>query len=454
MLTADFIKTKGADSLEKFLQLRKENPVFIYHDFSIDDVGFSFHFSIGEFHFYPTWKWNGNYISHKTDIKLLEALVFSLGMAELVSYWKCACPPEVHVKCGALDEYQIKWWKKLYYNGLGEFFYRNGIKTDFDSFMKIIPDNSEPPVFVENGNERKGALIPVGGGKDSVVTLELLSGMKSDNLCYIINPRGATLNCAHTAGYADEQIIGLSRTLDKGLLERNAAGWLNGHTPFSAIVAFSSYLCAVLTGKKYIALSNESSANEAYVDGTDINHQYSKSTEFERDFREYTAKYFLPCPEYFSLLRPWSEWQIAREFVKYPKYFPVFQSCNLGSKTDTWCGKCAKCLYVYILLSAFLDDKILTEIFGLNMLDNPEFMDMFDGLVLDGVDKPFECVGTRDEIRLSLEMALKKRGANPPALLRVYAGYRENGGFDIPSLDNFFDNNNFVPTELLPLLKG
>lgn len=440
--------------MEKFLQLRKENPVFIYHSFEVDETGCSFHFSIGEYHFRPQWKWNGSYITEKTDKKLLETLVFSLGMAELVSYWKCACPPTVLVKCGALDDFQIKWWKKLYYNGLGEFFYRNNIKTDFDSFMEIVPDNTEPPVFSETGADRRGALIPVGGGKDSVVTLELLSGMKADNLCYIINPRGATLNCAHTAGYSDNKIAGFSRTIDKELLERNKAGWLNGHTPFSAIVAFSSYLCAVLTGKKYVALSNESSANETYVDGAEINHQYSKSTEFEQDFREYTAKYFLKTPEYFSLLRPWSEWQIAREFVKHPKYFPVFQSCNLGSKTDIWCGKCAKCLYVYILLSAFLTDDVLTEIFGCNMLDNPEFMEMFDGLVLDGIDKPFECVGTKDEVRLSLEMSLKLRKNNPPALLKAYYGYKENGGFNIPSLDNFFDNNNFVPAELLPLLKG
>lgn len=440
--------------MEKFLQLRKENPVFIYHSFDVNESGCSFHFSIGEYHFHPYWKWNNSYINDKTDIKLLETLVFSLGMAELVSYWKCACPPIVKVQCGALDDFQIKWWKKLYYNGLGEFFYRNGITTDYDSFMTIVPDNNTPPVFSETNTERKGALIPVGGGKDSVVTLELLSDMRRDNLCYIINPRGATLNCAHTAGYGDDEIVGFSRTIDKELLERNKAGWLNGHTPFSAIVAFSSYLCAVLTGKKYIALSNESSANETYVDGAQINHQYSKSTEFEQDFREYTEKYFLKTPEYFSLLRPWNEWQIAREFVKHPKYFPVFQSCNLGSKTDIWCGKCAKCLYVYILLSAFLTDDILTEIFGSNMLDNPEFMEMFDGLVLDGIDKPFECVGTKDEVRLSLEMSLALRKNNPPALLRAYYGYRENGGFDIPCLDNFFDNNNFVPAELLPLLKG
>ena len=440
--------------MEKFLQLRKENPEFIYHSFEINETGFSYHFSIGEYHFYPSWKWNGSYIDKDTDLKLLQTMVFSLGMAELVSYWKCACPPTVLVKCGALDEFQINWWKKLYYNGLGEFFYRNGIKTDFDSFMKIIPDSTDVPRFTETGRERKGALIPVGGGKDSVVSLELLSGMKNYNLCYIINPRGATLNCAHTAGYSDEQIIGLSRTIDKGLLERNAAGWLNGHTPFSAIVAFSSYICAVLTGKKYIALSNESSANESYVEGTDINHQYSKSTEFERDFREYTSRYFLSCPEYFSLLRPLSEWQIAREFVKHPKYFPVFQSCNLGSKTDIWCGKCAKCLYVYILLSAFLTDDVLVKIFGCNMLDNPEFLPMFDGLVLDGEDKPFECVGTKAEVRLSLNMALSLRKNNPPALLKAYYGYKEIGGFDIPDLSNFFDNDNFVPTELLPFLKG
>ena len=223
------------------------------------------------------------------------------------------------------------------------------------------------------------------------------------------------------------------------------------------MVAFSAELFAAVKGLEYIALSNESSANEPYVDGTQINHQYSKSTEFERDFREYCEKSFGGygrCPEYFSLLRPWSEWQIAREFVKHQQYFGVFQSCNLGSKTDIWCGECAKCLYVYILLSAFLDDDVLTGIFGCNMLEKTELADMFDGLVLDGEDKPFECVGTRDEIRLSLEMAFEKRGANSPALLRRYVGYREIGGFNIPDLTKFYDDDNFVPYEFIYLLKG
>lgn len=443
-------------------QLREKHRKFIYHsyDYFDEDGGtvLRFHFSMDEYHFYPQWTFSLD-TPDRCSTALIDELAFSLGMAELVSYWKSACSPLVEVRCGTLTEWQKNWWKKLYFNGLGEFFYRNGITPDFDSFMSITaPDSIERrAAYVQRGEQLNGVLVPVGGGKDSVVSLELLKKHGADIFPYIINPRGATLGCVEAAGISSDKTVGVRRTIDKTLLELNKLGYLNGHTPFSAVVAFSAELFAAIKGLKYIALSNESSANEAYVDGTDINHQYSKSTEFEHDFREYcTISFggFSRCPEYFSLLRPWSEWQIAREFVKYPQYFGVFQSCNLGSKTDVWCGECAKCLYVYILLAAFLPDSTLTDIFGCNMLEKTELSDMFDGLVLDGEDKPFECVGTRDEIRLSLDMALKTRGANAPALLRRYAGYKELGGFYIPDLSGFFDKDNFVPEEFLPLLKG
>ncbi len=438
--------------MDKFTELRSRYDTFIYHSYKIDEEGFSFHFSIGEYEFFPEWKWNGLAVPADMDRSLIEYIIFSIGMTELVSYWKCACPYHVRVECGALDEWQINWWKKLYWGGLGEFFYRNSIDTDFEGFMSIEPSSCDVPHFSDPyKGERKGALIPVGGGKDSIVTLELLKGMQSDNLCYIINPRKTTLDCAHTAGYADDKIVGLKRSIHPELLRRNADGWLNGHTPFSAIVAFSAYLSAVMTGKKYIALSNESSANEGNVSGTGVNHQYSKSTAFERDFRGFCERVFVSPPEYFSLLRPWSEWQIAKRFVTYKKYLPVFRSCNLGSKTDSWCGKCAKCLYVYIMLAAFLDDDELTKIFGSDMLDNAEFRDMFNGLVYADFDKPFECVGTRAEIRLALYNAYKRRErAKLPLLLGEYI--RENTE-EPDSLDDHFDSDNFVPAELISLLR-
>ncbi len=443
--------------------LREKHKKFIYrsYEFSKESENsiLRFHFSIDEYNFYPQWTFPFD-IPENSNRELVDEIAFSLGMAELVSYWKCACCPEVEVHCGYLSEWQKNWWKKLYFNGLGEFFYRNEITPDFEDFMHISAVGTQ--TTGSSSKKPMGAnviLVPIGGGKDSVVSVELLKSINADIFPYIINPRGATLGCVEAAGIPTEKIVGVRRTIDKTLLELNKLGYLNGHTPFSAVVAFSAELFAAIKGLRYIALSNESSANEAYVDGTDINHQYSKSTEFERDFRAYCEHIFGSIskdnyPEYFSLLRPWSEWQIAREFVKHPQYFSVFQSCNLGSKTDVWCGECAKCLYVYILLSAFLDDEVLVKIFGCNMLEKVHLSDMFDGLVLDGEDKPFECVGTRDEIRLSLEMALKRRGANAPALLRRYAGYKEIGGFVIPDLTSFFDEDNFVPAKFIHLLKG
>ena len=435
--------------MSKFDELRSQHPLFIYHDFELKESSLRFHFSIDEFHFYPEWTFDSFLNSSDLPREQIEIIAFSLGMAELVSYWKCACCPTVEIRCGGLSEWQISWWKKLYWNGLGEFFYRNGIHTTFEDFLTIKAPAPKP--VKEITRELSGTLVPVGGGKDSVVTLELLKSMGEDITPYIINARGATLGCVEAAGIATEKAVTPRRTIDKTLLERNAAGWLNGHTPFSAVVAFSALFFGSLKGVRYIALSNESSANETYVEGAEINHQYSKSTEFERDFREYCERSFGNTPEYFSLLRPLSEWQIAREFVKYPQYFGVFQSCNLGSKTDSWCCNCAKCLYVYILLAAFLDDETLYGIFGCDMLEKTELTESFDGLVLDGEDKPFECVGTKDEVRLSLQMALKRRSEDPPALLRRFAEQFPN--YRPVDLDNYFDKDNFVPERFISLME-
>ena len=433
-------------------ELKNKHKTFVYHEFKLENNVLTFHFQLDEFHFYPTWTFPFELEKLNYNRSQADEIMFSLGMAELVSYWKCACAPNVEIRCGTLSDWQKCWWKKLYFNGLGEFFYRNKIDADFDSFMTINCENNNKKLLSDNFSDKaNGALVPIGGGKDSVVTLELLKKAEEDITPYMINGRKAIFGCVEASGISSEKSVNFKRTIDKTLLELNKAGYLNGHTPFSAVVAFSAELCACFLNKKYVVLSNESSANETYVEGKNVNHQYSKSTEFEKDFREYCAKAFGDCAEYFSLLRPLSEWQIAREFVKYPQYFPVFQSCNLGGKTDIWCCNCAKCLYVYILLAAFLDDEELMKIFGCNMLDKTELSDMLDGLMLDGEDKPFECVGTKDEVRLSLKMALdRRRGNTPPLLKRFEEKFPDYQPID---LTKFFDENNFVPKKFLEFVE-
>ena len=347
----------------------------------------------------------------------VEKLAFNIGLLELVNYWKSTISKNVNIKCGSLDEEQIKFFKKIYFYGLGEFFYRNNITNDIDSFMNI---NCTGKVYDTNIEYYgTGNLICIGGGKDSCVTLELLKNEK-DNSCFIINPKPVHLNCCRVAGI--ESIYGVKRIIDKNLLKLNELGYLNGHVPFSAMISFVSYLVAYLNNKKNIILSNESSANQVNVLGTKINHQYSKSYEYELDFQNYSKKY-LGSINYFSLLRPLSEYQIGMLFSKYcSNYFKIFKSCNLGSKEKEWiwCCKCAKCLFIFSLLSPFLYKDKLIEIFSTDMFDDTSLLQMFKELLGKENVKPFDCVGTFEEINYAITKTIKEYNGELPYLLKYY----------------------------------
>ena len=325
------------------------------------------------------------------------------------------------VNCGSLDTYQKNWFKKLYLNGLGEFFFVNNIKNVDMDFLDIICDDEEKQI-TQSKKELKGNLIPIGGGKDSNVTMEILKEVQEENTAFIVNPRGATIESVEVAGL-DNSLITVNRVLDERMLQLNQKGFLNGHTPFSALLAFLSVTIAYISGKKYVILSNESSANEPNVKGSTINHQYSKTVEFENDFRNYESQYIKSNVDYFSLLRPLCETQIAAIFSKYSKYFDVFKSCNVGSKENKWCSKCSKCLFVYIILSPYLSETELEKIFGRNMLNDIEMEETFLELIGKGKNKPFDCVGTYEEIEYSLAVLLKQKLTNNhemPILLDMY----------------------------------
>jgi len=437
----------------KYEMLRQKHNLFIYDSYKIErdsqNTKITYKYIMDDITFQPTWTFSSSYFKRGIDEEFFENLVFNLGMVELVSYWKAACPKNVQILCGELSSRQVAFFKKLYFNGLGEFFYTNGINADFDDFMDIKSEGKKHK-FSPLDDDFSGSLIPVGGGKDSIVTLELLKEEKEKNACYIVNPRGASLDSCYTAGFEDEKIIKAYRTIDPELLRLNSLGYLNGHTPFSAMLAFSCLIFAYIQGKKYIVLSNESSANESNVLDTNINHQYSKGIEFENDFREYVKNYITGKIIYFSLLRPLSEWQIVKEFSKHKKYFNVFKSCNVGSKKDVWCANCPKCLYVYIMLSAHLDREEVERIFGKNMLDDFSLKDTFDGLICDFLDKPFECVGTKGEINLALRRTISKYKGKLPKLLEYYKeNYMDE---DVINYDLYFDEAHNVPKEFLKYL--
>lgn len=442
--------------LTKYEQLREKHPSFTYENYSLTEnngeilIRYDFSMENGaEFHpeiRIPTANLD---IVNAYDSECAERIIFSLGMVELVSYWKCACPPKVYVDCGYLDSFDIAWWKRLYFGGLGEFHYINGICADEESFMDIVCryEHKNSPAFEYNNTGKN--LITVGGGKDSAVTTDLLKSFADDNIFFTVNDQEARTQTVLKAGYSEDRIVKTYRTIDKKLLELNAKGYLNGHTPFSAIVAFLSLYCAYLTGAENIVLSNESSANESNIKGSRVNHQYSKSFAFEEDFRKYTEKNIMSEINYFSMLRPFNELQIAKYFAKCSEFLPVFRSCNRGSKKNIWCGKCAKCLFVFIMLSPFIEYSKLTEVFGNDMLGDEEMTEDFDGLVgLSGI-KPFECVGTPDEIRLALCLLDRKIQGEKPLLLKRFNEKADKSGIDYSLLKSYNASHN-IPDKFLP----
>ncbi|MEG0895072.1 MAG: hypothetical protein RSE93_05105 [Oscillospiraceae bacterium] len=429
----------------EFNSLCEKYKKFIFHKYEIinqeNSVTIKYFFEIeGLSTFTPTWVIPFSFEIDNT----VKKLVFSLGMIELLSYWKIACPKQVIVNAGFVND--IAWWKKLYFNGLGEFFYLNKISTDIESFMDIQCFGKD--ISIVNNDTLAGMLIPVGGGKDSIVSMELL-GAKG-NSAFMINKRDCSVKTAQLAGFDD--IICLKRTLDNNMLELNKQGFLNGHTPFSAIVAFSAVLTAYIKNKKYVVLSNEDSANEPTVLNSNINHQYSKSFEFEQDFNQYLEKNINCGVKYLSFLRPISELQIAGIFAKHKKYLPYFRSCNKGSKTDSWCGNCPKCLFVAIILLPFLSIEEINSVFGSDIFNNKSLENTLMQIVGLSAEKPFECVGSINEATVALNIALQKND-RLPYLLQVYKNNKTDLSVNNQYKD-YYNKNNFLTKEMEDILKS
>lgn len=451
-------------SHETFVKLRQSYPVFYYRSYTLerkeDRLELSYHFEVpglGEFRPGMTVPLPEDCDMARLQSAMLERLAFCIGMVELISYWKAACPPRVVVEAMPLNEEELAFWKKLYWGGLGEFFYRNKIETDAESFLQLescrvregLPYRfvltEEGPMSSFASLARGGrVLVPVGGGKDSVVTLELLKTLGKRRVGFGINPTQAALDCMDLAGLDARCLI--KRRLDPFLLELNARGFLNGHTPFSALLAFVSLLAAYLNGCRYIALSNEGSANEASVKDTEVNHQYSKSSAFEADFQAYVSRQLGLDIRYFSFLRPMSELAIARVFASLPEsYHLVFRSCNAGSKQNCWCGHCGKCLFIAVMLAPFLGVKRVEELLGTPLFEAEDMLPLLEELVGLTESKPFECVGTRGEVQLALDLLLSRWSREYPEkplplLLDTYKKWRENGSIHNDMLSSGSDD--------------
>ncbi len=332
--------------------------------------------------------------------KALKKAVRALHLAAGISYYKAYCPNEIRIETEPLTREESDFFNKFYLMGLGEFAVENKIvlndviKFPFDSTKQSIASDLVLP------NE---SVVPIGGGKDSIVSLETLSRTDHPYRMIAINAGKPIKDVMKIGGRSNSILI--TRKLDPSLFDLNDKGTMNGHVPITGILSFIIACGAILYGYDSVVMSNEGSASEGNVEfaGIDVNHQYSKSLEFELDFDGFIKTHVLKDFKYFSLLRPLTETGIACLFSTLPQYFDYFKSCNRNFHIDKgvrqygWCCDCPKCRFVFLALSPFINKQELIQIFGKNMLDDKTQEDGFRELVGLKGHKPFECVGEIEE---------------------------------------------------------
>lgn len=450
-----------------YKDLRIKYPEFIYKGFSQQMVGknlvCNFKYEIN-----PDINFDHNIIIRdvgdtykQLDNQILNNLIFNVGIAEIPSYWKSTCSPVIKIEAGNLDRFQIEWWEKLFKNGMMQYFYSNKIDFRDKDFLTIESKELKSSarfldnVYDENSNK---VLIPIGGGKDSVVTLDLIAKSEKEFGTLVIEK--ASTGAHKVSKLVKSEHLVAYRDLDYvKLIELNNKGFLRGHVPYSASLYFCSLLVAYIFSYKNILFSNEYSSSEANINylGKQVNHQYSKTLEFENDFRQYNKDY-LSDINLFSFLRPLYEIQISKLFAKMEKYFTVIRSCNVGQKDGIWCGKCPKCLSTYILLFPFLGKDKTVEIFGKDLLSDGDLEDLLFELIDDNKVKPFECVGTRLELKIALNIAVKDYKEKLPVLLQKFKNspqYDENYlNNKEKEIMNFFGQNNLSDVFLRTLKKN
>jgi len=380
---------------------------FIFKSYGLEGKTLNLNYSLdNKLDFAETYTFDFDFTDYDPNSldRACQLLFFMAG----VSYYKTYLPTELTVEAGRLDKHTAGFLSDAYQKGLREFFYIN--KLDPNTPVNFTPnvEGDLPELHTDNA---KGLLVGIGGGKDSLVSVDALKDEVPGVTTWSVGHRKQLEPLVNRIGLKHYWV---DRQWDRKLLELNKEGALNGHVPISAILACVGTVVAILSGCRDVVVSNEHSANEPtlHYQGVEVNHQYSKSEEFEEKYQRLLQQNFGDSLRYYSFLRPLSEVRIAEIFAKqgFDKYKDVFSSCNRAFTHDSpglyWDGSCPKCAFVFMALTPFLDREKLENLFsGKNLLLDPDLESTYKNLLGIEGEKPLECVGEVKESRSAMEMA-------------------------------------------------
>ncbi|CAE7585331.1 murL [Symbiodinium natans] len=401
----------------------------------------------------------------------LDIAVLHVGLVVLAWYWMACGHKRVVVSAGYLDPEQVAWWEWFYAHCFAEFAVVNNFTEEQ---IRVSVEVDSPPRRSVHVMDAAPARVPcapgaarvlclLGGGKDSLVVHQMLQDagvmptwlyvgdgqqefQESWRLQAVVQRSGSSaLVMSHD--FQNEALLKLRKS--KKLRPC-------GH-PWAALVGFDAVLVAILHGFDYIAVGNERSANygnDLHVGSLEVNHQFDKSFDFESRMHMYIRRRLAPGVYYFSALKHLWEVQIAWLFCRRSGTFlDAFISCNESNGLNEWCCDCEKCCFVFALLAAWVSPGDVATYFGKNLFESPKLLHNFHSLL--GISrkravKPFECVGTPDEVMLSLWLAHEASRFSPDGIPLVLASLPLDDGKRHLGLLCDYNPANLLPEWLAP----
>ncbi len=363
---------------------------------------------------------------HAEAAQVAARLVFLLAG---VSYYKTAAPPVIDLGQTTLTETELTFLRAFYTDGLAEYAYRNALDLTPLRIKASRPAETPSPSGPPAAGQLR-ALVPFGGGIDSIVVVERVRRL-ADAALFVVSRPGDRFDAIEApAAVTGLPVVRAEREIDPQLLRSAEFGFLNGHVPVTGILSAIAVLAAVLADRDTVVMSNEWSASIPTLEdqGRPVNHQYSKGEAFEAGFRGVLGTTNAPMPEYFSWLRDRTELWVGQQFAVLPQYHGSFRSCNKAFYTDRarrldhWCGQCDKCCFIDLILAPFLPAEELRRIFAPSAepLEDPALAAKFLALLGAGA-KPFECVGEVSECRAAVLLAARRADRADNGLLKELA---------------------------------
>jgi len=420
------------------------NDKFIYNEVLVDNKDNSVYFT------YTLVKDNKNFPfkerlvlpcavrKSRSTMSCLRALHLALG----ISYYKSSMPSTIEHSY-QMDDIEARFWNEVFINGLGEFLYVNQIPVD--RLAKFKPQAGRQIEYeASEVSFDKGSLLGVGGGKDSIVARELLRELNLSCSGFVLASQDAVGVTIQVSSVMGIDLLIVKRYLDQNLISfQQLDGNYKGHVPVSLFFALCGSLLASIYGFSHVILADEASSSIPRINwqGRMINHQWSKSLEFELKFKQYVHSFITDSIDYFSIIRQLSSVAVAKLFASYPNYFTAFTSDNFVFRIDAskrpsgrWSLESPKTLSSFILLAPWMSVEEVLNIFEQNLFDFAELETMFLSLFAIGSPQPLDCVGTVDELQVSLNLIYQQSKFIDSPLMQLAIRHNLIDGRDYKSL--------------------